>query len=134
MSIIICPECGKEISDLSETCVNCGFPVRKHAQKTPQAGLCKACGCQNEVDAVYCKQCGVEIHENCVQINNVQSDNTAIVYEYENRKLWAVVMGCLIHPFVGIILMWVLKKPRKIEWRVLATILCVLLMIVSVNL
>lgn len=27
MALIICPECGKEISDKSETCIHCGFPL-----------------------------------------------------------------------------------------------------------
>lgn len=28
MALINCPECGKEISDKSEKCVHCGYPVR----------------------------------------------------------------------------------------------------------
>ena len=27
MALINCPECGKEISDKSETCIHCGFPL-----------------------------------------------------------------------------------------------------------
>ena len=27
MSLINCPECGKEISDKSETCIHCGYPL-----------------------------------------------------------------------------------------------------------
>ena len=27
MALINCPECGKEISDKSETCIHCGFPM-----------------------------------------------------------------------------------------------------------
>lgn len=27
MALIQCPECGKEISDKSETCIHCGFPM-----------------------------------------------------------------------------------------------------------
>lgn len=27
MALIVCPECGKEISDKAETCINCGFPI-----------------------------------------------------------------------------------------------------------
>lgn len=29
MTLIICPECGKEVSDKAEICVNCGFPLKK---------------------------------------------------------------------------------------------------------
>ena len=27
MALINCPECGKEISDKSEVCIHCGFPL-----------------------------------------------------------------------------------------------------------
>lgn len=27
MSLITCPECGKEISDKSKQCIHCGFPL-----------------------------------------------------------------------------------------------------------
>lgn len=30
MSLINCPECGKEISDLAENCPNCGFPIKSN--------------------------------------------------------------------------------------------------------
>lgn len=29
MALIKCPECGKEVSDASETCVHCGYPLKK---------------------------------------------------------------------------------------------------------
>ena len=29
MALIKCPECGKEISDKSEKCIHCGFPLVK---------------------------------------------------------------------------------------------------------
>lgn len=27
MALITCPECGKQISDLAQSCPNCGFPI-----------------------------------------------------------------------------------------------------------
>lgn len=27
MALIVCPECGKEISDKSEVCIHCGYPL-----------------------------------------------------------------------------------------------------------
>ena len=29
MSLIKCPECGKEISDIAESCPNCGYPIKR---------------------------------------------------------------------------------------------------------
>jgi ribosomal protein L7/L12 len=31
MAMINCPECGKEISDASKSCIHCGFPLEKDA-------------------------------------------------------------------------------------------------------
>lgn len=33
MALIKCPECNKEISDKSEICIGCGFPIRTHLQE-----------------------------------------------------------------------------------------------------
>ena len=33
MSLIICPECEKEISDKSETCIHCGYPLINYTCK-----------------------------------------------------------------------------------------------------
>ena len=38
MALIICPECGKEISDKAYACVRCGCPVSKMKVRTPSAG------------------------------------------------------------------------------------------------
>lgn len=35
MSMISCPECGKEISDLAQACPNCGFPIGFESQSIP---------------------------------------------------------------------------------------------------
>lgn len=28
--LIICPECGKEISSKSKQCIHCGYPIKKN--------------------------------------------------------------------------------------------------------
>lgn len=55
MGLIKCPECGKEISDKSENCVNCGFPLHK---KEDNIYFCKSCHKQNEIGTDYCENCG----------------------------------------------------------------------------
>lgn len=35
MAMIVCPECGKEISDAADSCPHCGFPLRKPENKKP---------------------------------------------------------------------------------------------------
>ena len=29
MALINCPECGKQVSDVAQTCPDCGFPIRE---------------------------------------------------------------------------------------------------------
>lgn len=39
MSLINCPECGKEISASAEICPNCGFPIKKHLNTTKEKSI-----------------------------------------------------------------------------------------------
>ena len=38
MALIKCPECGKEISDKAEMCINCGFPLKQYENNEMSAG------------------------------------------------------------------------------------------------
>ena len=33
MALMKCPECGREISDQSETCIHCGYPLKKESKE-----------------------------------------------------------------------------------------------------
>lgn len=33
MALINCPECGKEISDKSQSCIHCGYPIQQQPEK-----------------------------------------------------------------------------------------------------
>ena len=39
MALIRCPECGKEISDLSSACVHCGYPLSQLPDDAPAYSL-----------------------------------------------------------------------------------------------
>lgn len=41
MALIKCPECGKEISDVAESCPNCGYPIKGQQQIGDSDGLGK---------------------------------------------------------------------------------------------
>lgn len=62
MALIKCPECGKEISDKSEICVGCGFPLRdyiREAEKNDEPyTICAACGKKNPIGIFKCQGCG----------------------------------------------------------------------------
>lgn len=40
MALIKCPECGQDVSDAADTCIHCGYPLRKAKQEnlSPQGG------------------------------------------------------------------------------------------------
>lgn len=46
--LIKCPECGKEISNKSEQCIHCGFPIRKSQAKN----ICKICNVEYALTSI----------------------------------------------------------------------------------
>lgn len=69
MAIIICPECGKELSSYAKDCINCGFPIREFMNDNKLNNIdykfiCPKCayasaGYGDESDPIYikCKYC-----------------------------------------------------------------------------
>lgn len=54
MSLIFCPECGRQISDKAEACPNCGFPVQKlysKANDNPQNSAAQSANIQQPTPA-----------------------------------------------------------------------------------
>lgn len=57
MALIKCPECGKEISDTVNRCINCGYEIKK----SPQYQKCPECG-RDIIDTTRpCSYCGYEV-------------------------------------------------------------------------
>ncbi len=95
MGLIKCPECGKEISDKAEICVNCGFPIKNYLKEkvgrsdylqpenkeietvqkdsfmenNQNTVICESCGAENKADADYCCKCGSPIEDGGFQNN-----------------------------------------------------------------
>lgn len=55
MGLIKCPECGKDISDKSKVCLNCGYPMEGEENNL---FFCQSCNKQNESGVDYCVYCG----------------------------------------------------------------------------
>ena len=60
MSLIKCPECGKEISDVAVKCPNCGYPIKAEQKKKEKENkkqkLVECPECHNMVEP-HCKTC-----------------------------------------------------------------------------
>lgn len=69
MSLIRCPECGKEISDTAASCPNCGYSFQKMK-------FCKFCGEKIPEDSVICTKCGRQV-ENQTEYKGVTIVNRA---------------------------------------------------------
>lgn len=86
MSLIICPECGGEISDKSEVCIHCGYPIM--AEKVPEFDFNSECPvCKsikwhyNKINGrVSCETCGYvgAVNKQLAKIYDDKQENTNI--------------------------------------------------------
>ena len=53
MALVTCPECGKEVSEQAENCVNCGYPIKRK-----DTVFCTSCGKIINKQAIVCPHCG----------------------------------------------------------------------------
>lgn len=80
MAIIICPECGKELSSYAKDCIKCGFPIKEYMTENGLVNInkefiCPKCGFhsagfgESGKDNIYikCKYCNT---------NMIQTDET----------------------------------------------------------
>lgn len=109
MALIICSECGKQVSDQATTCPNCGNPIAEVKKESPTK-FCKHCGGKIPEKAVVCNLCGCQVEEiksessqpNIV-INNSNSNlNTNTVGGTGRAKnKWVAFFLCLLFGTVG---------------------------------
>lgn len=100
MSLINCPECGKEISDTAKNCPNCGTIISKK--------FCQHCGERIDADCIVCPKCGKQVeklngNDKNIIINNSSSASAAasssaavrpITYGKPKNK-WVAFFLCL---------------------------------------
>lgn len=82
MAMIKCPECGQDISDKAQKCVNCGHPLEHIENKTKK---CPECGKDIDNNAVECPFCGCPIEEN-IRENNIS-------YNKNKKKPYGKIMA-----------------------------------------
>jgi hypothetical protein len=110
MSLIPCPECGREISTNAEACPHCGNPMRA-ASHTAAGPKCYAC---SATATTRCQRCG---EMSCVQ--HVQSifvpHGNSGSYElrcprcYESAQFWRAFRWVIVGIFLFILLMVVMS-------------------------
>lgn len=103
MSLIICPECGKEISDKATSCVHCGATVIKQHSITKKCG---ECGEDNPFDAKLCSKCGCPFEDNEPKKKVVNSASV-------KKIVIPIIVVVVILIVVGIIYVFTNVKPRN---------------------
>lgn len=89
MSIINCPECGKEISDKAASCPNCGAVVKKK--------FCQHCGKQIDNDCVICPKCGKQVGEIGKNNGNIIINNSSSASSSSSSSSNAAVHPTIVH-------------------------------------
>ena len=90
MSLIKCPECGKEINTQSTACVGCGFPIHDYlikksddehkAEIEREKIKCSRCGFQNNIGSSFCAKCGNSLND-----YDPYKENTAVSREVKQK-------------------------------------------------
>lgn len=77
MALIICSECGKQVSERAVSCPNCGNPITISEKEEPTK-FCKHCGGKIPEKAVICTLCGCQVEEvkNDISQPNIVVNNT----------------------------------------------------------
>lgn len=69
MSLIICPECKKQVSEYADICPNCGYPIKKYNMiKDVESIKCPLCNTDNDKSVLInnnmlCKVCGADLSD-----------------------------------------------------------------------
>lgn len=75
MAMIKCPECGKDISNQSDKCIYCGFPIRNEDMI-----VCSNCGILNQAGSTFCSSCGNPM------VKGITAPSTTKAHKSANKK------------------------------------------------
>lgn len=94
MSMINCPECGKEISDKAKKCVHCGKVL---IEDKPATKVCSDCGKENPIDATECVHCGCPFEEG----TTVETPVQIAPVEKPKRDLKKIIIPIVVAVHLG---------------------------------
>lgn len=153
MGLIKCPECGKEISDKAEICVNCGFPIKNFLVKDENSDkeqvvrseignssnnpkeeseqnvvFCRVCGEKNNADDNYCKSCASRLYKSNFEtafddIGNKDKKDSAMSIVSFILSIFGCM--CYIGLIFAIIDLIAGKRERKHRFSIIAILLCI---------
>lgn len=91
MALILCPECGKEVSDKAQVCIHCGFPIEQK-----NSTICIINGVEYDLYEFYirimqCKKAGCEPNTFDKTFNQILKDMYFKTRLSESGKLCKII-------------------------------------------
>ncbi len=102
MSLIKCPECGKEISDKSDKCIYCGCPIEHKNVKVLEKN-CILCGKPIEAGQEVCYECKLAYDIPSYETSQ-RNEYYKMMRDKENFNGIVSIIMALIVPIVGFIM------------------------------
>ena len=119
MDLIKCPECGKEISDKANACINCGYPISEYVRELHREQD------QNETEQAKENQETYQSESGNQREKTFSSEIRKTNYVAEKapfwKRWWFLTLMCIFIPPVGICLLWIVKKPKYAPIRTTLT-------------
>ena len=120
MSLIKCPECGKEVSTFAITCPNCGCPIKKIVDDEALTAMeniqnhkvqCKRCGAWNPVGTTYCQACNGIINGYDYIYTQQKTNGIKMASKQKPMPFWGNTWFVILLMFtccfpLGILFMW----------------------------
>ena len=125
MALIICPECGKEISDKASTCIHCGFPLSE-SNFEQKVGIAQDyAGIEPSTDESDIPlKASSHVHSNEAPVAKTSFKKkhfiiaalllVALCFEFTRSILFLVALVCIPISIILIIIKAIAKKPKKI--------------------
>lgn len=128
MALIICSNCGKEVSDKAEFCPKCGARVvalnsegeieENNIEKVIQKKLCEECGAELEAEEKVCHECGCPVSEES-QAEEASKENISereeLVEKPKNKLIRWGIIGALSIFIVFLIVAGVKDQQKQKE-------------------
>lgn len=93
MALVLCPTCGKEISDKAQSCPNCGAPLQSN-NTSPAMRICGDCGTALSPDENVCPKCGcpfASAEDNAPQKVELTSVSVSVKHSTKKRMIITAV-------------------------------------------
>ena len=110
--MIKCPECGKDISNQSDKCIYCGFPIRNEDMI-----VCSNCGVLNQAGSTFCSSCGNPLGKGITAPSTTKAHKSANKKKHSKKRqskapLFMSLFFLLLILIAVIVFRWAIQSGR----------------------